>query len=302
MVEGVLDTLQERALIKIDEELSKIDIQKCKNKQLLEKYNNCEIGKLKSILEKGIALSIFYKQREEKVLLDEEFVELQCALDCDRTVIVSDEYGKFKVHCPFVDKRFCLITEKNLKEYKDKEKLKKIFSPFEIPSNFYSVRIEKVNRKANKQLQEYLKEIKKDMQGIMIIGNVGTGKTSILYLILKALLDYELSIKYYAANDIATYIIRENFEELEGMYNDIVMIDDLGREYLPEKESFVLSQFDNFIDLRYRENKTTIITSNLSKEELESRYPRSIDRLKEKNLVFQLSGISLRKEINNWRE
>jgi len=303
MVEELIETLEQRSIIKdINDVLIKIDVDNCKNKNLLEQFRTCKDEKLKLILERGIKLSVFYKQRAEKILLDEDFVKLQCNIECDRSVVVSDEYGKFKVQCPFVENNFCLISEKILKNFKDEEKLIKIFSPYRPPSNFYNAEIDKVSNRINKKLQEYLLTIHEGMDGLIIIGNIGTGKTSILYLIIKKLLDFDLSVKYYTANDIATYIIRENFEELQGMYCDVVMIDDLGREYLPEKESFVLSQLDNFIDLRYRDNKTTIITSNLSKEELEQRYPRIYDRLKEKNHIYQVSGMSLRKEINNWRE
>ncbi len=303
MVEELIETLEQRSIIKdINDVLNKINVDKCKNKNLLEQYKNCQDIKLQSILEKGIKLSMLWKQRSAKILLDEDYVRIQCDVECDRSVVVSDEYGKFKVNCPFVENKFCLISEKNLRNFKNEEKLKKIFSPFRPPSNFYNVQIDKVSHRVNKKLQEYLLTIQECMNGLIIIGNIGTGKTSILYLIIRKLLDFDLSVKYYNSNDISTYIIRENYEELQGMYYDILMIDDLGREYLPDKESFVLSQLDNFIDMRYRDNKTTIITSNLDKEELTQRYPRIYDRLKEKNLIFQLSGISLRKEINNWRE
>jgi len=296
-----IEDLQKKALTQdIDDILEKMDVEKTKNRELLEMYKSSE-GEVKKILEKGIKFSLFYKQRSEEILLDKEFVKFQCNNECDRTVVVSDKYGKFRVRCPFVEGTFCLISDKEIKKFHEKEKLNRIFSPFNIPNSFYSIVFEKVNKKYRSRLQEYIlsfEEGKKD--NLIIIGNIGTGKTSMLYLIIRELLKTEITMKYYTANDLATFIIRENSEELVGMYDDIVMIDDLGREYLPEKESFVLSQLDNFIDLRYREDKTTIITSNLDKQSLSDRYPRIIDRLKEKGIDFQLSSSSMR--VLNWRE
>jgi len=53
-----------------------------------------------------------------------------------------------------------------------------------------------------------------------------------------------------------------------------LFIDDLGSEYLNEKNS----SFINYVvDLRYRFMLPTIITSNLSERELRERYPRAMD-------------------------
>jgi DNA replication protein DnaC len=68
---------------------------------------------------------------------------------------------------------------------------------------------------------------------------------------------------------------------------------------MSENIDFGARQFDELIDFRYRENKSTCLTTNLMFELVKNKYPRVYDRLKEKNQFLIITGESQR--ISNWR-
>lgn len=64
-------------------------------------------------------------------------------------------------------------------------------------------------------------------------------------------------------------------------FSNLVIIDDLGRDYFTDK-GFGISRWDGFIDLRYSELLPTLITTNMTPQELTEKYNfRIYDRLKQ---------------------
>lgn len=77
-------------------------------------------------------------------------------------------------------------------------------------------------------------------------------------------------------------------------HNGIVILDDLGTEFLDSKGWF-LQAIDAFVDSRYCEYRPTIITTNLNAKSFKDRYSeRVIDRLREGGSFFEFPGGSLR--------
>lgn len=73
---------------------------------------------------------------------------------------------------------------------------------------------------------------------------------------------------------------------------DVLCIDDLGMETQNERNSVLV---ESIINARYNEERTTIITSNLSTEQFKSRYSaRIIDRLREWGVFFESKQLSFR--------
>ena len=72
----------------------------------------------------------------------------------------------------------------------------------------------------------------------------------------------------------------------------LLVIDDMGAEYGTD---WVVNKVDSIITHRYNELLPTIITTNLTKEEMKGRYmERVYDRLKQTSLMFSGTSDSLR--------
>lgn len=76
----------------------------------------------------------------------------------------------------------------------------------------------------------------------------------------------------------------------------LLIVDDLGREYFKDT-GWGIDQWDSFFDKRYRDKLPTIITTNMTPEELVDKYnERILDRLRECGIWIGLSGKSQRKK------
>lgn len=73
-----------------------------------------------------------------------------------------------------------------------------------------------------------------------------------------------------------------------------LVIDDLGVEYADEKQSYLVD-FDELLDLRWRDGKPTLITTNLDDTEFRERYHgRIFDRVCDEGRWFNVTHLSMR--------
>lgn len=140
---------------------------------------------------------------------------------------------------------------------------------------------------------------------IIISGDAGCGKTvSSIYAGLRyssktSWIFYFLTSREYlkAQFNGGSYYDKELNEDIqpEGVEN-LLIIDDLGREYFKDT-GWGIDQWDSFFDKRYRDKLPTIITTNMTPEELVEKYnERILDRLRECGTWIGLSGKSQRKK------
>lgn len=148
---------------------------------------------------------------------------------------------------------------------------------------------------------ENFEEMKKRGKGLLLYGTVGTGKTFASACIVNALIDRGVPC------------LMTNFARLvntiHGMYDgkqqyidglnrfDLVVIDDLAAERDTEYMNEIVQ---NIIDCRYRAGLPTIITTNLSAEEIKNpvdvRKQRTYSRLLEMCIPVEVVGKDRRKE------
>lgn len=183
--------------------------------------------------------------------------------------------------CEFFSEFSCPIFKEEIKE--------------NIGKIFLNTSIDKVEESVRAILLSYLSNIKKmvrEGRGLNILGPIGVGKTSIIVLIIQKIFKERYSFRYFHIKSfLDSQIENINFNAFSFLF-----IDDLGSEYLNEKNS----SFINYvIDLRYRFMLPTIITSNLSERDLRGRYPRAMDRLFNRNIKINLEGASRRSRIKN---
>ena len=137
--------------------------------------------------------------------------------------------------------------------------------------------------------------------GVMLWGNVGTGKTHLLkgLMIKWAINEAHILGRFYSLTDLMEEF-KSNFDDMQ-MFKwrlsqvEILVIDDFGAEKTSE---FVQSHLLSFIDMRINKGKSIFVTSNYSPEDLKKRYDaRILDRLQELMNFCEVKGDSYRRKI-----
>jgi len=160
-----------------------------------------------------------------------------------------------------------------------------------------------------------MKEILEDGEGFIFFGPKGTGKSSLAGLMLKAVIIYykkninvtfvdwteylgqyfynTWSDKPYSVQSEAKAWVRKNMKEAK-----LLVIDDLGKS--KRNYNSIMEHLLEIINYRNRNNLSTIITMNISLQELDQKYDdehdRLSDRLRQVNLPVGFLGESHRLE------
>jgi DNA replication protein DnaC len=109
-------------------------------------------------------------------------------------------------------------------------------------------------------------------QGLWLMGDVGTGKTTLAMIVSMAALDAGRSVAIYSLPRLLN-LIRGAIETEAGMVGflerlaavDLLHIDDLGVENTTE---WVLEQLYSIVNTRYEDERAMIVTTNLMYEDL----------------------------------
>lgn len=134
--------------------------------------------------------------------------------------------------------------------------------------------------------RRYAFEFSEKSGNLLFSGNTGLGKTFLSACIARAVADAGHSVVYESAGKLFSALEKARFESSEEnrraaeKYSvcDLLIIDDLGTE-LPGQ--FVTSALYTLVNDRLLEGKPTIISTNLSAEELSRRYsPQIASRLR----------------------
>ena len=139
---------------------------------------------------------------------------------------------------------------------------------------------------------------------LILIGNVGTGKTHLVSAYIRGLVEQGVYAKYITEYDFADLFTlkasndpdtqREALNQIHHCKNyRVLVIDEVGKRELTKKQNVEL---DELISARYDNMLRTIIVSNLTTEEIKERIQeRAYDRLKGNGAqVIVLDGESLR--------
>jgi DNA replication protein DnaC len=150
--------------------------------------------------------------------------------------------------------------------------------------------VPEIARVAPEQVQavrRYVRDIDANLDaghGLWLMGDVGTGKTTLAMIVSKAALDAGRSVAIYSLPRLLN-LIRGAIETEGGMVGflerlaavDLLHIDDLGVENTTE---WVLEQLYSIVNTRYEDERAMIVTTNLRYEELiEQLGERTVSRL-----------------------
>lgn len=157
------------------------------------------------------------------------------------------------------------------------------------------------NFKLCKRYAEKFDQMEEKNQGLLMWGNVGTGKSFAAACIANYLLEHYTSVIMTSFVKILEVIQSGEEQEAKLMKkiaeSRLVIFDDLGAE---RNTDYALEKVYNIIDSRYRSGKPMILTTNLSIEEMKAetdiRYSRIYDRIFEICYPMQYTGTSWRKK------
>ncbi len=141
-------------------------------------------------------------------------------------------------------------------------------------------------------VREYVDDLDAALEagrGLWLMGDVGTGKTSLAMLVSKAALERGRSVAIYSLPRLLARIRRtydaeageqsylEFFQRLTAV--DLLHVDDLGVE---KRTDWVLEQLYALIDERYEAQRAVVVTTNLDQASLEEQIGvRTVSRLVE---------------------
>ena len=157
--------------------------------------------------------------------------------------------------------------------------------------------------KAKRYYQKWQEMYEKNI-GLLLFGNVGTGKTYFAACIANALISDGIPVLMTnfskILNDLTGFKEEDKNSYINSLNNyELLIIDDLGVE---RQSEYALEQVFNIIDSRYKNGQPLIVTTNLSIEELKNpkdmSYKRIYDRILEMTIPLKIDGVSRREKLH----
>ena len=300
---------------------SRIEEVYAKNPRLQEIDNaiaSCSVEKAKQLLEGDTsALNDLKKQlaalKEEKTALlvslgyDENyFLPPYDCPDCKDTGYIRNS----RCHCLKQAAIDLVYTQSNIKAILQVENFKHFsydyFSEELIdPASGLSSRT--IMQDAVKESHQFIDTFDDTFENLFFYGDTGVGKTFLSNCIAKELLDLGHSVIYFTAFELFNIFEKNVFEkdsdallENQNIFNcDLLIIDDLGTEM---SNSFTTSQFFLCLNERLLRKKSTIISTNLSMNQLAEIYSeRTFSRVFSNYNMIKLYGddIRIKKKLSN---
>lgn len=145
-----------------------------------------------------------------------------------------------------------------------------------------------------------------EQRGLLIMGPNGVGKTHLAAGVVLELVKRGVGARFYTAPELLAAVRRgvaeDEADEVQRVLAEIplLVIDDLGREYLRQSETgpgWAQEVIYTVLNRRYEEDRPVVITTNLTEDEIEARYGRAVlSRLGEMCRPVVLDGPDYRLE------
>jgi len=220
----------------------------------------------------------------------------QCPLCQDTGYVPSPDGLKIKCQCFRQQEISILYAQSNIQELIARENFSTL--SYEYYQNDDLRRFES----AVQLCRQFVRNFKEDNQNLFFYGTVGTGKSFLSGCIAKELLEQGNSVIYFSATGLFDLLARYAFdmrakEALQDLCTDLydcnlLIIDDLGTEIT---NSFVTSQLFSCLNERHLRRKATVISTNISLEELRDRYSdRIFSRVTSSFTLCKLTGPDIR--------
>lgn len=154
------------------------------------------------------------------------------------------------------------------------------------------------------ECHDFIRNFDQKQRGLLLYGNTGVGKTFLCNCIAKELLDLSHTVVYLTAFQLFDILEKYKFNRSPEEYtsveekvryildSDLLIIDDLGTE---STNSFLASQLYLCVNERLLKQKATIISTNLSLDDLNRLYSeRVFSRIISSYRLLKLTGTDIR--------
>ncbi len=215
----------------------------------------------------------------------------ECA-DCQDTGYIGQE----KCHC-FKQKMITLLYEQSgIQEMLNTENFSTLSFDYFDGDDLIKF------KNAVEMCRNYVKSFNTDYRNLFFYGTVGTGKSFLSGCIAKELLEKGHSVIYFSATDLFERLSKNTFQYknkdipdvlIQDLYTcDLLIIDDLGTEF---STALSLAEFFSCINERHLRKKSTIISTNLTLDDLHERYKdRIFSRISSHYDLIKLTGPDIR--------
>jgi DNA replication protein DnaC len=183
-----------------------------------------------------------------------------------------------------------------------------------IPKRFRGVSFDRppvteISPPVVKGVRRYVRGLDANLEagrGLLIMGSVGTGKTTLAMLVSRHALEAGRSVAIYSVPRLLAEIRTTYDEASERSYGDLLErltavdllhLDDLGAERTSE---WVLEQLYSIINARYEDGRSVVVTTNVPLDALREQIgARTVSRLAEMCEDLQLFGDDRRLEYRS---
>lgn len=187
----------------------------------------------------------------------------------------------------YIDGKMCGCMKKLLREesYRRLNTLTPLsLSTFESFSlDYYPGKAEEEGKRSPRDIMEsvlnncrkYAAEFSPSSPSLIMQGGTGLGKTHMSLAVANAVIQKGYGVVYGSVNNIVNQLEREHFGREDGdsskslLECDLLILDDLGTEF---RSAFSGAEIYNIVNTRLMTQKPTIISTNLSIQELQERY------------------------------
>jgi DNA replication protein DnaC len=153
-----------------------------------------------------------------------------------------------------------------------------------IPRRFWNTTISKVSQSVKPLVQDYIDHLSKRTTngvGLYVHGDLNLGKTALVCHIAKHVMRRGGSVLFMQAHDVPMYLFSDKHDD-DGdttryriAHCDFMILDDLGAEHFDPKGA-AGAELEWVIRQRYNEQRSLVITTNLSMAQLKERYTAAL--------------------------
>ena len=155
-------------------------------------------------------------------------------------------------------------------------------------------------KRAYNECQNFIQNFDSEHHNLLLFGTTGIGKTFLTHCIAREIMNSIHSVLYLTATDFFDALLSKALgrpDESLNLYEqiqecDLLIIDDLGTERNTE---FVISQLFVCLNDRIINQKSTIISTNLTLDEIKANYTeRTFSRISNHYRILRLAGDDIR--------